>query len=289
VRLVAAACAVGIVLLGCGARTPLGPEDGEDGGSGGASSSVGAFVGTSSGAGTGTGGVGACEEVPPSGAAPLLDYPFDGDAFNRGSLVGYDGVAAAVSWVEGVRGRAVAMGGYGSVVEMPLTSAELNELTAFTIALWFREDRVSNDGGQLIDMRGFLRGFHSYHGVSGDALFTCWGAGHPDNGPGGCGSFDYPVGVWHALIFRHAGRGLAPGEGAPLELIVDGVPVLTLDNPELEPILGHDAVDLSVGRDSIFEIDDLRVYDRVFSPAEQCSELAGGRWCNGTCVTSPPG
>jgi hypothetical protein len=272
-----------LTLAACGARTALGPDEGP--GAGGASG--GAFVGASTGAGTG--GSGACEDVPPSGAQPLLDYPFDGDAFNRGSLIGYDGVAIDVSWVDGVRGRAVAMGGVGSGVDMPLTSVELNELSAFTVTLWFREDRVSNDFPRLIDTRGFLRGFHSYHGVTGDDLVTCWGAGHPDTGPGGCGSFDYVVGAWHHLVYRHAGTGLGDGEGATLELVLDGAPVLTLDNPQREPLLGPDAIDLAVGRDSVFQIDDLRVYDRVFSPAEQCSELAGGRWCEGTCVVAAQG
>jgi hypothetical protein len=210
----------------------------------------------------------------PQGPAPLLRYRFEDSLANDGTLgAGFDATGTSVAFVSGKHGRAVAFDTtqYTSVL-LP-TQQVLSSHLAYTIGLWFREDAVWNSGGYtqyLFDSRGG-GGFQTYHGYAGnEALTTCSDAG--------CRAFGYSVGTWHHLIYRYDGSA---GE-APLELFIDGALVATL--PPSNVYFSTTQKNVVIGTRTNMQIDEVAIYAQVFTLADQCTTVVGGRWENGSCT-----
>lgn len=239
-------------------------------------------AGGSSASTTGGTGTGPCSPpgLPP---LPLLWYPLDGDAKNEGSLGDvYDGVSTDLAWVPGKIGQSAEIGvGW---IDLPGTHEVLSSVPALTIALWLRFDFTTN-GPPYLSCRSFDEGFHSYHGAYEDmTLTTCAGSGTT----GGCGSFDVPDAGWHHILYRYA--SISPGGVAPLDVYLDGNQVASITTEDGGALFGSGIDDIILGRElgqpvdpSHHHIDDLRVYDRVFSEEEQCTQIVGGSWCDGEC------
>jgi hypothetical protein len=252
---------------------------------------------TGSGAAAGQGGTGsgagACD---PGELAPKLHYRFDNDATNSGELgAQYDGVSALISYVEGKVGQAAKFDGplcnmaapAPSTVDLPGTAGLLQSYPRITIGLWYRQPKPSDTDcvQYLLKCRGGMTGtgFETYRGISTpNELFTCYTAG--DTMKKGCGSFLGVSDAWHHLLYRYAGSATGDGGGAPLEIYLDNELVLTLANAEALAMFGQGLEDLSVGRFSFFEIDELKIYDDVFDAETQCTEVIGGCWTDGACV-----
>ena len=74
---------------------------------------------------------------------------------------------------------------------------------------------------------------------------------------------------------------------------VDGVlQTPTITHSSL-PIFGPNAIDLVLGniapggnRPSVFYVDELRIFDQVYAPDEQCTTVIGGTWdmINSKCL-----
>ena len=220
---------------------------------------------------------------------PILHYPFDGSAVNVGTLgASYDGLVTNATFAPGGKvGEAVVFeGSAASFVLLPNTRIPLSAGSSYTIALWFNAKTTSDRTslGTLLDFRltgndgGGIVCFGEDPQVA--KLSACYSAS-----PSGadCGSFDFVEGDWHHLILRYAATSTQPGGGAPLEIYRDGMLVDTAPNATGAVIFsaGQDQ-NMVLGAGSDFIVDDLKIYDSVFSEAEQCSWIIGGSW-TGSC------
>ena len=213
---------------------------------------------------------------------PLLRYRFEGNAANSGAVGGYTGTATSVTYPAGRFGSAVKFDGTTATrVLFPGTAAVLGRGGPLTISLWYREDAVLTDT-YLLDFRGAGAGteggWQTYHGAYGSNLASC--------SDGGCFSFaPGTLGAWHNLTYRYATPGGA------VEFWVDGVHVGGIANVDGAALSGMPVRDLLIGNShygtrSAFYVDELRIYDTAFTPAEQCTRVIGGTW-NGTSCTLP--
>ena len=222
-------------------------------------------------------------------SSALLHYSFDDHLLNQGALgPTHDGVASSVTFVDGLSGRALRFAGTaGSFLQLPGSAAAINPHPAVTIALWFRDPAGGTGGSSLIDFRGTVPApappLGAALGCQTDRLgaspgqwMTCCGTGTP--GIDACTETGYLVDRWHHLILRHAGTSTTAGGGADLQIYLDGRPAGVVADPGGTPFFSDLSDDLLLGAYSRLLIDELRVYDRVFSEAEQCTSLLGGSW-----------
>jgi hypothetical protein len=214
-------------------------------------------------------------------SAPLLHYTFDAGTANAGALSGYHGTSGAVTYPAGRIGNAIKFDGSATTgTTLAGTGALLGRDHEWTIGFWFRED-VPKANTALFDFR-WMGGWETYHGVNTTSLPTC--------SPGGCFSFPAVYGVWRHLLYRYDGESATVG--GPLEIWLDGVLVGTIANPDAVPLTADQLYDIRLGVETayddggLFLVDDLRVFNRVFAPAEQCTAVIGGTW-TGTSCTMP--
>lgn len=229
----------------------------------------------------------------------ILHFPFDGDTSNYGALgAAYDAVGRNIAFVGGRRDRAIAFSRpLPSGIDVPGSRVPLSTGTAYTFALWFREDAVTPDSF-LFDFRedsAGVAGCHAYHGAAATAqITTCCSFGAPDLAD--CATFGHRLGQWHHYLLRQTGAGAGPAGGPDLEIFLDGALVATLANPGSAAAFSTAQRDLVFGRDpayadvapASFQIDDVRVYDTAFALETQCTEIIGGSWVAGACIPSPP-
>ena len=222
----------------------------------------------------------------------LLRYPFDADGVNAGGLApDYRAIIGTGSYVAGRYGSAVKFDGSTTGgMRIPGVDTLFTQGNQWTIALWFHEDSVVKNT-MLFELRGTDadgndRGWETYHGAYPDAtLNTCSAAG--------CASFAAPVGVWHNIVYRYAAPSISVG--GPLEIWLDGALVATLPNANNVPLMTHVSPELrlgyygpygSSGQYGKFTVDELRVFDRVFTPAEQCTVVSYGTWNGSSCTVT---
>jgi hypothetical protein len=169
-------------------------------------------------------------------------------------------------------------------VQLPGSADVLVSANELTIALWVSPD-FTPLGYPVLDCRSFYKGLHTYHGVySNQVITTCFGAGHPAAGAGGCASFDAETG-WHSLVYRARGTG-------SVDMFWDGQLVATLFDGSDYDVFSSGTNDIWLGN---FQggsgwgpvahiVDELRVYDTTFDERDQCVNVVGGRWCAERCV-----
>lgn len=214
---------------------------------------------------------------------PLLHYSFDGDALNRGAFTGYHGTAGTVTYPAGKFSQAIEFDGTDATgVVLAESRLLLGADFEWTIAFWFREDVLKTDS-RLLAMRGIgegLGGWETYHGASSATLTTC--------SDGGCMSITTPAtGVWHHLLMRYDGESATVG--APVDFYLDGAYVGSIANEARIPMTAG-MRDLAFGRDpfyghpSLFHVDEVKVFNAVFTPAEQCTRAIGGTWTGTQCT-----
>jgi len=225
-------------------------------------------------------------------AGLLLRYSFDGNANNAGTLPGHDGTATSVTYPEGRFGSAIKFDGTAST-GATLTGTAAVFATAFkwTISLWYKEDAPPKSESLLWSFRGSSpgagsrnRGWHTYHGVGvpgASVLTTC--------SDGGCFSFSTPAtGAWHNIIYRY--DGVSASVGAPVEIFVDGALEGSLANGSAIPLTAAGVTDFRLGNftgvegPSLFYLDEFRVYNQVFTVAQQCTDIIGGTWTGESCT-----
>jgi subtilase family serine protease len=219
--------------------------------------------------------------------APLLRYPFEGNANNVGAQAGYNGSTTNATFPAGKFGLAVKFDGSATTgATFPGTGALLGSGSKWTISLWFRED-VLQPTSWLFDIRvttpGAERGWETYHGVTTGFITSC--------SVGGCYSFATPAtAVWHNLIYRYDGASATVG--APVQIYVDGALSGEITNASLLPLIAPGVGDMLLGNvrrvptgsGGLFYVDELRVYDAVFTIAQQCTLIIGGTWNGSSCA-----
>jgi hypothetical protein len=110
--------------------------------------------------------------------------------------------------------------------------------------------------------------------TSAAMLGDCTGPGRP------------PADSFHHWLVRYDGIGTGTGQGGSIELFIDGAPVLTKQNDGANnPVFTTAGLPntLIVGAPQIV-IDDLQIFDQVFTPAVQCTQIIGGAFSAGTCT-----
>jgi hypothetical protein len=223
---------------------------------------------TGSGEGSGSGS-GEDEVVTP--VDPILHYKLDGSLANGGSLVGFDATGAAITYVPGVDGNAVAFDTTSNTHVLLPTQGVLAGLRTVTIGFWFREDAIW-DGPlttYLFDNRG-AGGFQSYHGYAGaQALTTCSDAG--------CQGLGYLVGTWHHLAYRYDGEG-----DRKLWIYIDGKPMTSL--PASDVYFAESQTSIVLGTRTNVQIDDVQIFDVALTQGQLCTQLVGGTWTGTTCT-----
>jgi len=210
----------------------------------------------------------------------ILHYKFDGDLRNASALgKRYDGSGSAYEFTDGMVGSAVKLA--DGELKVPDTRALLSNDTDYTVAMWVAEAQPQTDpvvrylfsnyaSGQTTG--GGLAAFR-YNSKDYELRWVFAGAG----GATGSTQHTFYLGAsWKHLVFEHDG---SPGKGADVRILVNDAQVAVMSNPDKVVIFGPDqAESLLIGSGSRFMIDDLRVYNRVFTDQEKCEQLLGGLW-----------
>jgi concanavalin A-like lectin/glucanase superfamily protein len=214
----------------------------------------------------------------------LLHYTFDGNVNNTGLLTGFDGTATNVTFPAGKFSQAIKFDGTaGTGAILTGTRTVFGSGSKWTISLWFREDAPAKAEALLWRFRGSGQGWETYHGVAepGQRLITC--------SDGGCLSLFPATDAWHNLVYRYDGP--SPTVGAPVDIYVDGAFAGRINDSATPLVLvGSGVTDIRMGNaagilgPSLFYMDDFRVYNQVFTDADQCVVVVGGTWSNNVCT-----
>ena len=198
--------------------------------------------------------------------APIVHLPLDSDLVDHGSRGVWHGTASGVTeFVPSPRGGALRLTGR-NFVTLVGTATLLRE-EAGTFSIWIAEPEGPSDGKNFLQCRTFYSGFETYRGVYPDRFSSCFGAGHPSSGPGGCADGTLCHGGWHHLVIR------VFGPRAPLEVFRDGELVHVVPTEWADVLYG--AADLSFGDQAggapwtgTVVYDDLRVYAEALADDE---------------------
>ncbi len=223
----------------------------------------------------------------------ILHYPLDNGGTNTGYLgAAYNGVVTGAASVAGKFNNALAFSNSTTNgLKVSNSHVPLSVSPHYTVSLWFREDVPGVAGASLIDFRNAGSpggGVAVGHGIASPASIVACATG--TSGTTACNSFVTPsFGLWHNLVLRYAGTSTGAGGGAPVDVYLDGVVVAAIPNPTLEVIFSStQRNDLVIGQSSMFYVDEIRVYDQVFTAAEQCITVIGGTWNPSTSMCILP-
>jgi hypothetical protein len=224
----------------------------------------------------------------PSGPSPVLHWTMDGNVNNSGALTGYSLVTpASVGYGTGKFGQAAAFGaGQYSYVDGMRVS--LDTYAKVTIGFWMREPG-NVQGSSFLDCNN--RATAPYGGVqlglTGTSVSVCVSTTTSSFLGGSCNGFTAPsANVWHHWIVRYSGAGTSAGQGGPTEIFVDNVLVHTRandanNNPVFNTTGTPDRLYIGVPNASV---DDVRIYNQVFSLADQCTYVVRGTWTGSSCT-----
>lgn len=228
-------------------------------------------------------------DAPPTNnePTPQLHWTFDGNTTNTGALSGYTlTTPAGIAYGTGKVGQA-AMFGANQYAYVDGMHQSLTTYAKVTIGFWMKEP--GNLGAQaFLDCNN--RSASPYGGVqmglSGTSASICVSTTTNAFLSGGCNGFTAPsANTWHHWILRYDGTGTGAGQGGVTEIYVDDVLVHTRANDsDNNPVWNSGAPDrltLGVGN-SMF--DDVRIYNQVFTVAEQCTYVARGTWTGTSCT-----
>jgi hypothetical protein len=222
---------------------------------------------------------------------PILHWTLDADGTNSGSASGYAlTFNGSVSFVTGKVGNGAAQfnsGSYGVV--QGSARAVLSTSAQYTIGFWINASSSPNTANSFFDFNN--RTTAPYGGIQ-LAYFTvtqfslCVATTTDPYLGGSCAVINAPAAnAWHHVIMRYAGTGTGAGQGAGVDVYIDDVLVHTTANDSSnDPVFSQGISDtLSIGTGGI-TLDDVRVYNSVFTVANQCTQIVGGTWSGSTCT-----
>lgn len=225
--------------------------------------------------------------TPPPTSAPILHYTFDSTSANSGTTAGY-GVTytGSASYATGKVAQAVTYGAasYGRVASAP---SVLGVYPQYTISFWAFTSTQPTDA-ILLDVNN--RYTAPYGGIQlaqqGTNIDVCVSSTSNQYLGGSCLGFPAPsAGAWHNYIIRYAGSGLGAGQGAGVDIYVDDVLVHSRANDAAnDPVFNNSILStLQLGAYP-FSVDEVRVYNQVFTVAQQCTTVLGGSWTGSSCT-----
>jgi hypothetical protein len=224
-----------------------------------------------------------------AGTPPILYWALDGNGNNSGSTAGYAlTLTGSTSYVGGVFGQALRFnsGSFGQVSGS--ARAVLGVSSQYTISFWVNASSLPT--GVLLDFSNRSSspcgGIQLYYDAASQFGICVASTSRCFLPVGNCTLFDPPASnSWHNVILRYAGTGTGPGQGADVDIYQDGVLVLTIANDaNNDPVFNSSIRDtLTLGTGSM-TLDDIRVYNTTFTPADQCTQVIGGTWNGASCA-----
>ena len=227
-----------------------------------------------------------------AGPMPRFRWNFEGNTSNIGSENGFAlTTPAGISFVGGKLGMAGSFGP-GQYARVAGLRPLLGTFTDVTIAFWLKEPgNLASAIVADIDNRSKSPFGGVQLALTGTTAALCVSTTSSAFLSGSCGGPPAPsANTFHHWILRYHGTGAGAGMGGPTELYVDGVLVHTRPND-----VANDPVFNTTGMPDVFTVggpgmvvDDVRIYDRVFTPAEQCTMIIGGTMEGVGCTLRPP-
>lgn len=227
----------------------------------------------------------------PAGPMPVIYWAMDGNVNNSGTLTGYSlTTPAGISYVPGKFGMAAnfAIGQYAYTDGV---RASLGGYADVTIGMWMKEPG-NVQGTAFLDC--INRQTAPYGGVqmglTSSSVSVCVSTTSSSLLTGNCNGFTAPSpNVWHHWLVRYDGTGTGTGQGGATEFYIDDVLVLTRandssNNPVFSPTGISDR--FYPGGAGNTQVDDVRVYNQVFSREDQCTYVMRGTWTGSACT--PP-
>jgi len=222
-------------------------------------------------------------------APPILRYPFDGDGTSIGTLAGYTMTPVSAAYSAGKFDQAISFPSAASYASVDGMRTVLGSLAKVTVGFWYYQSAFLSPSIWSLSNRSTA----PYGGIalyeSASQVGLCVSTASSAFIGGSCANFPAPAtGAWHHWIIRYAGTGSGPGQGGPVNIYIDDVLVHTTANDASnDPVFSSAIPDtLSIGGNGAL-MDDLRIYDNVFSPAQQCEYIIGGVWTGGSTCALP--
>ncbi|MCC6995609.1 MAG: choice-of-anchor D domain-containing protein [Deltaproteobacteria bacterium] len=221
------------------------------------------------------------------GATPILRWTWDNTAANSGSSAGYTATLnGTTSYITGKVGQAIQFGG-GGYATVTGTRTIMSSYPAYTIAFWVY---LSGSLASQATFYNINRSTAPYGGVSvghtGTSASLCAASTTNSLLTGSCPTFSASLNTWHHYLVRYAGLGSGVGQGAPVEMYLDNVLMATATQDAANnPVFTAGVTDtISLGAPSFVAMDDLKIYNQVFTVANQCTQVIGGTWTGTSCT-----
>jgi hypothetical protein len=223
----------------------------------------------------------------PSGPVPTFHWQMENSTVNTGSVSGFTLVTPAnVSYGAGKIGQAVVFGG-GQYSYVEGVRAQFSTYADMTIGFWLREPGTIASSS-VWDCNN--RGTSPYGGVqlgfSSSSVSLCVSSSSSSFLGGSCNGFTAPsANTWHHWIIRYDGTGTGAGQGGATQIYIDNVLVHTRANDaNNNPVWNPGIPDrMTLGTPGV-SVDDLRIYNQVFSVADQCTHVVRGTWTGSSCT-----
>jgi hypothetical protein len=156
-----------------------------------------------------------------------------------------------------------------------------------TISFWLKQPGTLNSVS-ILDCNNRMTAPYGgiQLGLSGSQSSMCVSSTTAQFLGGNCAGFALPSPTeWHHWIIRYEGTAVAASLGGPTTVWIDGALVHTRANDgSNDPVFSPAITDaLYLGTPGT-QLDDVRIYDQVFTPAEQCTFLIGGTVAGTTCI-----
>jgi hypothetical protein len=223
----------------------------------------------------------------PAGPQPNFHWTMENSVNNSGTQSGFTlTTPAGVGYGAGKIGQAAVFGA-GQYSYVDGVRSVLSTYGDMTVGFWFREPGNVN-GTSFFDCNN--RSTAPYGGVqmglTQNSVSVCVSTSTSSYLSGGCNGFTAPsANTWHHWIMRYDGSGTGPGQGGVTQIYVDNVLVHTRpndanNNPVWNPGI-PDRLYLGLSNASL---DDVRIYNQVFSLADQCTYVVRGTWTGSSCT-----
>lgn len=223
----------------------------------------------------------------PTGPTPVLYWSMDNNVNNTGALVGYAlTTPAGISYATGKSGQAAsyASGQYAYVDGM---HASLTTYAKVTIGFWMKEPgNVSSASFFDCNNRTTAPYGGMQLGLTSTSVSACVSTTTNSFLSGACNGFTAPsANTFHHWIIRYDGAGTGAGQGAATDIYIDDVLVHTRANDaNNNPVWNPGAPDrLYLGVPGAL-LDEVKIYNQVFSVADQCTYVVRGTWTGSSCT-----
>jgi len=206
----------------------------------------------------------------------ILHYKLDSDLRNASPLGSvHDGSGTNIGFtVNGKIGGAVTFkGNKSSYATMPDTVVPMSNDDAYTLSLWMTEAKPQTDTEQrfLFSFEDLGGGISAYRQNSqkNELFFHLT----TDTGKTNGTTIQLVPDGFMNLIFE------CPAAGKDVTVYLNGNAVATIRNPDGGRVFSVGQLKaLVLGMNSVFVVDDVRVYNKVFDGKGKCTEIIGGTW-----------